>query len=61
MERLEGHIQSVLAKGIDEEVLLESSWITPTCEPATMPVELAERVYQYTKEVSQRMREKYFD
>jgi len=57
---LEGHLQSVVDKGIDKERLLESSWVTPTCEPATMPVELAERVYEYTKEVSQRMRERYF-
>jgi len=60
VRRLEEHIQSVVAKGIDKGLLLESSWVTPTCEPATMPVELAERVYQYTAEVSRRMREKYF-
>jgi len=60
VQMLEGHLQSVVDKGIDKELLLESSWITPTCEPATMPVELAERVYEYTAEVSRRMREKYF-
>lgn len=60
MERLERHIQSVVDKGVDKEKLLESSWVTPTCEPATLSVELAERVFEFTREISQRMREKYF-
>jgi hypothetical protein len=60
MERLERSIQSVVDRGIDEEMLLESSWITPTCDTTTMPIELADRVYDFTREVSQRMREKYF-
>ena len=60
MERLEGCIQSVVDKGVDKQALLEASWVTPTCEPATMSVELAERVYEFTNEVSQRMRQKYF-
>ncbi len=60
VERLEGYIQSVVDKGIDREMLLESSWIGPSCEVITLSVELAERVFDFTKEVSQRMREKYF-
>ena len=59
-ERLEGTIQSVVAKGIDEKQLLEASWITPTCETGSMTVELADRVYNSTREVSQLLREKYF-
>ncbi len=60
VERLEGHIQSVVDRGIDKELLLESSWVTPSCIPQTLSIELAERVLTYTREVSQRMREKYF-
>jgi len=60
VERLERVIQVVVDKGIDKELLLESSWITPTCEPATLSIEIAERVLAYTREVSQRMRQKYF-
>ena len=60
VERLEQVIQSVVDKGIDKELLLESSWITPTCVPASLSTEVAERVLTYTREVSQRMREKYF-
>jgi hypothetical protein len=60
VERLEGHLQSVVNSGIDTELLLESSWITPSCMPQTLPIELAEEVLVYTREVSQMMREKYF-
>jgi len=60
IDRLEEVIQSVADRGIDKETLLESSWITPTCETISLSTELADRVYGFTKEVSQRMREKYF-
>ena len=60
VERLEQVMQLVIDKGIDKEMLLESSWITPTCSTQSMSIELAERVYDFTKEVSQRMREKYY-
>ena len=60
VERLEGVLQMVLDKGIDKELLYESSWITPTCDVSTLPVELAERVYEFTREVSRVMRGKYF-
>ncbi len=58
--RLEQMIQSVVDMGVDKEMLLESSWITPSCGCATLSIELANRVYGFTREVSQRMRKKYF-
>ncbi|MFC1978282.1 methionine synthase, partial [Chloroflexota bacterium] len=60
VERLEQVMQLVVDGGIDKEMLLESSWITPSCGCATLSIELNERVYDFTREVSQRMREKYF-
>ncbi len=60
VERLEQIIQSLVDKGIDKQMLLEASWITPTCETIAMPIEKAEMVYDFTGEVSQRMKEKYF-
>lgn len=60
VERLEKRIETVSAVGIDKKKLMEASWITPTCETTTLTVELANRVFHYTKEVSQRLREKYF-
>jgi len=60
VERLEGVIKAVVAKGIDEEQLMESSWVSPTCETISMTVELADRVYDAVGEVSRLLREKYF-
>jgi len=60
VERLEQMMQLIIDRGIDKEMLLESSWITPTCSTQPMSIELAERVYDFTKEVSQRLREKYY-
>ena len=60
MERLEQAIQLVVDRGIDKETLLEASWITPTCVTSILSIEAAERAFAYTKEISQRMREKYF-
>ena len=60
VERFEGVLDAVVEKGIDKQQLLEASWLTPTCETGTMLVELAERVYSYTSEISRRMRQKYF-
>ncbi|MFC1919091.1 hypothetical protein ACFLWW_03885 [Chloroflexota bacterium] len=60
VERMERLIQLVADKGIDKKLLLELSWITPSCTTGSMSVEQAERVFAYTGEVSQRMREKYF-
>lgn len=60
VDRLETVIQLVVDRGIDKDLLLELSCITPSCETNTMPIELADRVYGFTKEVSQQMREKYF-
>ena len=60
MERLEQVIQLAVDKGIDKELLLESSWITPSCEPVLLSTELAEKIYDFTNEVSQLMRKKYF-
>jgi len=60
MEKLEKGIQLVVDKGIDKDLLLESSWISPNCVISTPTPELGERVYTLTSEVSQRLREKYF-
>ena len=50
----------VVERGIDKDLLLESSWISPSCVISAPTLELGERVYALTSEVSQRLREKYF-
>ena len=58
-EKLIKMIEKITDQGIDKKLLLEASWITPTCEPATMNIQMAEKVYDYTGKVSKMMRENY--
>ena len=60
IERLEKIIQRLVDEGTNKERLLESSWVTPTCEVNTLSIEESKQVYEFTKEISERMREKYF-
>jgi hypothetical protein len=50
----------VVEQGVDRDLLMESSWVTPSCDIVTLSVERGERVYELTREVSQLMRAKYF-
>ncbi len=60
VERLEKCIQAAVERGIDKDLLLEASWITPSCAPQTLSTELAEKVLSCTREVSEIMRARYF-
>lgn len=59
-ERLECILQSLIGKGVDHNLLLESSWITPSCATSTMNVPSSDKVFDLTAQVSQIMRGKYF-
>ena len=60
MVRLEKDLQRLVNAGIDRQTLLQSSILTPSCATSIMSLELGERAFQFTSELSQRMREKYF-
>jgi hypothetical protein len=59
MPKMEHGIQLLVDEGIDRRLLLESSFITPCCSTALMPLELAEKAYGLTGEVSRNLRDKY--
>ncbi len=59
MKRFESNIDLLGNKGIDKELLLQSSFVTPSCGTGSLPVELAERVLNLTRSLSKAMREKY--
>jgi len=56
IKRLEGYMESLVEKGIDRETLIRSSWISSSCETATLPEGLAERVFEFTSQVSRQMK-----
>jgi hypothetical protein len=60
LERLEEGMELLAGRGIDKQKLLERSFVTPCCTTATLTPEQAERVFQYTKNISHRLRQKYF-
>jgi hypothetical protein len=60
MNKLERDLQMLTAGGIDRQTLFQSSILTPSCATSSMSLELGERAFQMTSELSQRMREKYF-
>lgn len=59
-QRLEKGIDLMVAKGINREKLLERSWVTPSCATSNMSIELAERAFAFTSEISRSLRAKYF-
>ena len=60
LKRLEEGLELLAGRGIDRQKLLERSFVTPCCTTATLTPEQAERVFQYTKNISHRLRQKYF-
>jgi hypothetical protein len=58
--RLDTGIQLMVNEGIEKQLLLDYSFVTPSCTTSLLSVEMAERVFQLTSEVSRKMREEYF-
>ena len=54
--RLKDNLHALTAKGIEFEVLLKQSLITPSCGAGSLAPDLAERALSLTREVSDRMR-----
>lgn len=61
VERLEAGMQLLIDRGIDKEILLNQSLITPNCGTGSMKPEHAERTFALSREISEAMRRKYFD
>lgn len=58
-QKFEALLKNLAKKGISEKELLEASLLTPSCGLATMGVESAEKALRTTKELSDRLRERY--
>ncbi len=59
LKKLEAGMQLLVDKGIDKEILVNQSLITPNCGTGSMKPEFAERTLGLTNEVSKLMRDKY--
>lgn len=56
----EARLKEVAKAGVDLDRLVEQSMITPSCGAGSLSAELAERVYGLTKDVSERLRARFF-
>lgn len=56
----QSRVKELTDVGINAKQLLEQSMITPSCGTGGLPIELAERVYDLTKEVSGKLRATFF-
>ena len=59
VERLEKGMALFVEKGVDEALLVASSWIIPSCETVLLTEDQSDQVFEMTREISERMREKY--
>ncbi len=58
LERLQRGIEALAGRGVDEDRLNRQIMITPSCGTGTLTVELAERIYRLTAELTARLRER---
>lgn len=57
--KLDGLIDNLASRGIDRQLILEQSIITPSCGTGSMEPEDAQKVFTITRELSDNMRNKY--
>jgi hypothetical protein len=59
IERLEQGISLLVRNGVDEELLVSSSWLMPSCDTVMMSTKNSDLAFKMTKEISDIMRSKY--
>ncbi|MBW1887346.1 MAG: hypothetical protein JRI52_03210, partial [Deltaproteobacteria bacterium] len=60
-DRLEAGMEKLEKAGVDKKLLLERSFITPACSTSNLSLEQTKRAFRLTKEISQTMRDRYFN
>ena len=61
LRRFEGQVTQVTALGIGPSQLINQSLITPSCGAGTLSIDLAKKVLRVTGEISQEIRQRYFN
>jgi hypothetical protein len=59
VKKFDEAIGYLIKKGIDKELVLNQSMVTPSCGAGSLTIELAEKAMRLTKELSLRLKEKY--
>ncbi|MCL2159467.1 MAG: hypothetical protein FWH48_08675, partial [Oscillospiraceae bacterium] len=58
-QKLEEGMDALASKGIDKSLIVSQAIITPSCGTGSLTVDDAKKVFELTKELSKRMKEKY--
>lgn len=59
IEKFEEAIGYLVKKGIDKDLLINQSMVTPSCGAGSLTVELAQKAMKLTNELSSRLKEKF--
>ena len=59
LKKLEDGMGLFVKSGVDEEKLARSSWVLPSCETVLLTIEQSDHVFEMTREISERIKEKY--
>lgn len=58
-DKLEGSMDLLVNQGLDRELILKRSFIMPACVTSTLSIDLTERAFHLTKNISDDMRRKH--
>ncbi len=61
IEKMESGIEYLASKGIDRQLIIERTLITPSCGTGTLTIEESEKAMLLTSEVSRMLKTKYFN
>lgn len=59
VEKFEEATEYLVQKGINKDLIIRQSMITPSCGAGSLTIELAQKAMKLTKELSLRLKEKY--
>jgi len=59
LKKMEEGINLLVEKGIDEELLAQSSWVMPACDAVLLTPQNAERAFRMARDISVRLKRKY--
>lgn len=59
IDKFDKAINYLVKKGIDKDLILDNSMVTPSCGAGSLSVELAHKAMDLTKELSQKLKDRY--
>lgn len=61
LDKFDQAVKYLTKKGINEKLIIENSYVTPSCGAGSLSIELAQKAMQLTKDLSDNLKERYND